>query len=78
MQQFEIPKPLVSSVIPENSPVPPPASETVESVPDSFAEWLGRPAQTITGRPESAPGAFLNLDGRSKIHLVFNPSRPRR
>jgi hypothetical protein len=77
MQRIDISKPLVLSAKSES---PPPAQfplENARPVPDSFADWLARPAQTITAGPEPNEGVFVNLSEGSKIDVVCDQPKPR-
>jgi hypothetical protein len=48
--------------------------KTDKIVPDSFAEWLAQPSQTITAGPESEQGVFIEVNGDSCVQIVGSSS----
>jgi hypothetical protein len=48
--------------------------ETNKVVPDSFADWLAQPSQTITAGPETEQGVFIEVNGDSCVQIVGSSS----
>jgi hypothetical protein len=64
---------------PINSPEKNSASEPDKVVPDSFADWLAQPSQTITAGPEPEQGIFVGLMNECQVRIAEDPAiRPHR
>jgi len=60
------------------SPELPIPSDADPVVPNSFAEWLAQPSQTITAGPETEQGIFVGLLGQCQVQVSHDASaRPR-
>ena len=76
MQRYHASRPPVELTDSVNSPDTFCPSETEKVVPDSFAEWLAQPSQTISAGPEPEQGIFLGLMEESLVQLAQDPPSP--
>jgi len=51
-------------------------AEPDKVLPDSFADWLAQPSQTITASSESEPGMCIGLLGESQTGEPTNGDSP--
>jgi hypothetical protein len=78
MPRFQFTKSLFDLTDPMDSPGQDGVPEPGKVVPDSFAEWLARPAQTITPEPQSEQGLFAALMNECPVRIIAEQSLRRR
>ena len=78
MQRFQFASALYELTDLPGSPGQDALSESARVVPDSFADWLARPSQTITSEPKPEQGIFLGLMSECRVRATDNQPVPRR
>jgi hypothetical protein len=77
MQRFQLINILFELTDRTDSPEQQGLSESDKVVPDSLADWLARPSQTITAEPQSEQGIFAGLMKECPVRVVENQAVPR-
>jgi len=78
MQRFQFTRSLFELTDQIDSPGKDGVPEPNKVVPDSFAEWLARPSQTITPEPQSEQGIFAGLMNECLVRTIAGQSLRRR
>ena len=74
MLRFQFTRSLFEPTDQIDSPGKDGVSEQDKVVPDSFADWLARPSQTITPEPQCEQGFFEGLMNECPVQAIAGPS----
>jgi len=78
MQRFQFTNTLFELTDRTDSPEHEGLPESDKVVPDSLADWLARPSETITAEPQPEQGIFAGLMKECPVRVIENQSVPRR
>jgi hypothetical protein len=78
MQRFQPTNTLLELTDLTDSPDPEGLPESDKVVPDSFADWLARPSQTITPEPQPEQGIFAGLMSECPVQTIVGQPMRRR
>ena len=78
MQRFQFTKSLFELTDQTGSPEDDGMPESEKALPDSFADWLARPSQTITAEPQPEQGIFAGLMNECPVRVMEGRPVPRR